>query len=132
SDAEGSSDPTRSIERCVTDPNGAAVKRATVTVTSPNLISPQSGTTKDDGRYQILNLPPGLYKVSIDAQGFAKYEQDNVAISLGKTSTSDAQLVLATATATVTVTGAAVLDTAQNTTGANVSTDQFSNFPTQR
>src|SRR5947209_8984228 len=123
---------TGSIEGFVTDPNGAAVKGATVTVTSPNLISPQTGTTKDDGRYQILNLPPGLYKVSVDAQGFAKYEQDNVAISLGKTSTSDAQLVLATATATVTVTGAAVLDTAQNTTGANVSTDQFSNFPTQR
>src|SRR5437588_2318556 len=123
---------TGSIEGFVTDPNGAAVKGATVTVTSPNLISPQTGTTKDDGRYQILNLPPGLYKVSIDAQGFAKYEQDNVAISLGKTSTSDAQLTLATATATVTVTGAAVLDTAQNTTGANVSTDQFSNFPTQR
>src|SRR5207237_6026624 len=42
------------------------------------------------------------------------------------------QPTLATATATVTVTGAAVLYTAQTTTGANVSTDQFSNFPTQR
>src|SRR3989440_731283 len=130
--AIGQTATTGSIEGVVTDQNGAAVRGATVAVTSPNLISPQTGTTKDDGRYQILSLPPGLYKITIEAQGFAKFEQDNVAISLGKTSTSDAQLTLATATATVTVTGAAVLDTAQNTTGANVSTDQFSNFPTQR
>jgi outer membrane receptor protein involved in Fe transport len=43
-----------------------------------------------------------------------------------------AKLSLATATASVTVTGAAVVDTAANTSGSNVSTEQFSNFPTQR
>src|SRR4029077_4604277 len=35
-------------------------------------------------------------------------------------------------TATVTVTGGAAVDVAANTTGNNVSTEQFSNFPTQR
>src|SRR5438874_10871136 len=48
---------TGSIEGMVTDPNGAAVKGATVTVTSPNLISPQTATTGDNGRFQILSLP---------------------------------------------------------------------------
>src|SRR5436190_23531431 len=64
---------TGSIEGMVTDPNGAAIKGATVTATSPNLISKQTATTGDDGRYQILQLPPGKYKVSVDAGGFAKY-----------------------------------------------------------
>ena len=32
----------------------------------------------------------------------------------------------------VTDTGGAAVDTTQNTTGSNVSSDQFSNFPTQR
>jgi outer membrane receptor protein involved in Fe transport len=123
---------TGSIEGTVLDPNGAAVKGATVTVTSPNLISPQSATSDDGGRYTILNLPPGQYKVSVDAQGFGKSEKENVAVNLGKTSTADVQLSLATATASVTVTGGAAVDTAQNTTGSNVSTEQFSNFPTQR
>src|SRR5262249_44979907 len=103
-----------------------------VTVTSPNLISPKTAITGDDGRYQILALPPGSYKIAIDASGFGKFEQSDVIVNLGRTSTADAQLVLATATATVTVTGGAAVDTAQNTTGSNVSTDQFSNFPTQR
>jgi outer membrane receptor protein involved in Fe transport len=123
---------TGAIEGLVTDPNGASVKGATVTATSPNLISPKTATTGDDGRFQISALPPGTYKVAIDAGGFAKFTSGDVAVNLGRTSTADAQLQLATATATVQVTGGAVVDTAQNTTGSNVSTEQFSNFPTQR
>jgi outer membrane receptor protein involved in Fe transport len=41
-------------------------------------------------------------------------------------------LQLATATASVTVTSGAAVDTASNTGGSNVSSEQFSNFPTQR
>src|SRR5436190_14453287 len=123
---------TGSIEGVVTDPNGAAVKGATVTATSPNLIKAQTATTGDDGRFQIGNLPPGQYKVSVEASGFAKYTSADFSVNLGRTSSADSQLSLATATATVNVTGGAVVDTAQNTTGSNVSTEQFSNFPTQR
>lgn len=132
SSAMAQSTTTGSIEGTVTDPNGAAVKGATVAVTSPNLISPQTATTNDNGRFQILNLPPGMYKVTVDASGFGKFEKGDVAVNLGRTSSADAQLALATATATVTVTGGAAVDAAQNTTGSNVSTEQFSNFPTQR
>jgi outer membrane receptor protein involved in Fe transport len=130
--AVAQSSTTGSIEGIVTDPNGAAVKGAAVTVTSPNLISAQTATSKDDGRFQILNLPPGTYKISVDASGFGKYEKDQVVVNLGKTSSVDAQLALATATATVTVTGGAAVDVTQTSTGSNVSTEQFSNFPTQR
>jgi len=126
------SSTTGSIEGMVTDPNGAAVKGATINVTSPNLITPQTATSGDDGRYLVSALPPGKYKVTVDASGFGKYEQDNVSVNLGKTSSVDAKLNLATATATVTVTGGAQVDLAANTTGSNVSTEQFSNFPTQR
>src|SRR5204863_1012924 len=78
------------------------------------------------------NLPPGQYKVSVEASGFAKYTSADFSVNLGRTSSADSQLSLATATATVNVTGGAVVDTAQNTTGSNVSSEQFSNFPTQR
>ena len=132
SGAMAQSSTTGSIEGMVTDQNGAAVRGATVTATSPNLISSQTATTNDSGRYTIPNLPPGPYKVSVEASGFAKYEQDNVAVNLGRTSSGDAQLKLASVGATVTVVGSAAVDTAQNTTGSNVSSDQFSNFPTQR
>ena len=123
---------TGSIEGTVTDPNGAAIKGATVTATSPNLISAKTATTGDDGRYQIPALPPGNYKVSINAGGFAKFESGDVGVNLGRTSTADATLQLASSTNVVNVTSGAAVDTAQNTSGSNISTDQFSNFPTQR
>ena len=108
---------TGSIDGVVTDPNGAAVKGATVTATSPNLISPQTATTGDDGRFHITNLPPGIYKVSVEASGFAKLDKENLQVNLGRTSTADAQLGLQTASATVTVTGGGAIDAAANTTG---------------
>ena len=130
--AMAQSSTTGSVEGTVTDPNGQVVKGATVTATSPNLISPQTATTNDEGRYLISALPPGKYKITIDSPGFSKYEQDEVSVNLSRTSSVDAKLALATTTATVTVTGGAAVDVAANTTGNNVSTEQFSNFPTQR
>ena len=65
---------TGSIEGQVVDINGAPVPNVTVSVTSPNLISPQTAQTDDQGRYRILNLPPGRYEVKVAATGgFAEF-----------------------------------------------------------
>ncbi len=124
---------TGSISGIVTDQSGAAVPDITVTATSPNLIQPQSATTGPDGRYSIFNLPPGKYTVTAEAQkGFAKIQQRNLDVNLGKTSTGDLQLQLSGVTAEVSVTVAPPVDVVETTIGSNVSTDQFSNFPTAR
>ncbi|MEO8433750.1 MAG: TonB-dependent receptor [Pyrinomonadaceae bacterium] len=127
---------TGSIAGTVLDTAGAAVPGATVRVTSPNLISPQTATTDDSGRYSILNLPPGRYNVTIEAgtKGFDKYEKANVDVNLSRTSSVDATLNPQSVGGVVNVTdtsGAAV-DVTANTSGSNISTEQFSNFPTQR
>ncbi|HEX3251128.1 MAG TPA: TonB-dependent receptor [Pyrinomonadaceae bacterium] len=126
---------TGSIEGTVTDTAGAAVPGVAVKVTSPNLISAQTATTDSSGRYKVSNLPPGRYAVTVEAdKGFAKFEKNEVEVNLSKTTSVEVQLQPAGAQATVTVTdtaGAAV-DVSGNTTGSNVSSDQFSNFPTQR
>src|SRR6201991_888592 len=126
---------TGSIEGNVTDTTGAAVPGVTDRVTSKNMISAQSATTDDSGHYRILALPPGRYEVKVEAaKGFAAFEKNDVEVNLSRTSGVEIQLQAAGATASVTVTdtaGAAV-DVNANTTGSNVSTEQFSNFPTQR
>src|SRR5947199_2780519 len=126
---------TGSVEGTVTDVNGAAVPGVTVTVSGPNLLHPQSGTTNSEGLYHIQNIPPGIYTVVVEAaKGFAKYEQGDVGVNLQKTSTVDVQLRPQGAAETVEVTASsgAAIDVNTNTTGTNVSTEQFSNFPTQR
>src|SRR5882672_2928930 len=126
---------TGSIEGSVSDPNGAAVPGVTVIATGPQTLVPKASTTDDSGHYRISALSPGIYTVTIEAsKGFAKYEKPNVGANLDKTSTVDIQLTLATTqvNVTVTATAGAALDVTNNTTGSNVSTEQFSNFPTQR
>ncbi len=125
---------TGTIEGTVSDVTGAVVPGATVKVTSPNLILAQSVTTDSQGRYRIANLPPGTYTVTVEpTSGFAKYEQSNVLVNLSTTTTIEIRLQPQGASAVVeVVAGSATLDLNNNTTGTNVTTDQFSNFPTQR
>jgi outer membrane receptor protein involved in Fe transport len=126
---------TGTIEGTVVDTNGNAVPGVTVRVTSPNLITPQTATTDNEGRYRLPNLPPGMYKVQIEAsQGFAAFEQSNVEVNLSRTSSVAITLQPqgTSAVVNVTDTAGANVDVTNNTSGTNVSTEQFSNFPTQR
>lgn len=132
--AMAQSSTTGSIEGTVTDSNGAVVPGATVEATSPNLIRPQTATTDSEGRYRINNLPPGKYKVSIAAtSGFAAWERDGIDVNLSRVSSVSAELAAGGGGVNVvTVDSATTIDTTGNTSGTNVSTEQFSNFPTQR
>jgi outer membrane receptor protein involved in Fe transport len=126
---------TGAIEGTVIDVNGAAVPGVTVAVVGPNLIRAQSATTNDEGTFMIPQIPPGRYTVTIEAaKGFAKFEQTEVEVNLTKRSNVSVTLRPQGATETVEVTASAgaAVDVTTNTTGTNVSTEQFSNFPTQR
>ncbi len=127
---------TGAIEGTVTDPQGKAVPNATVTVTGSNLISAQAATTDDQGRYRIANLPPGKYDVTVAATaGFAETKRsEQVEVNLDKVSTGNVQVAIAgqTASVTITSTAGAGIDVTSNTSGSNITTEQFSNFPTQR
>jgi outer membrane receptor protein involved in Fe transport len=126
---------TGSIEGTVVDATGAAVPGVTITVSGQNLIQAQSATTNDEGFYRLLNIPPGRYTVTIEsARGFARYEQSNVEVNLSRTSNVAVTLQPQGASEVVDVTASsgAAVDVTTTTAGTNVSTEQFSNFPTQR
>src|ERR1051326_4079148 len=94
---------TGSIEGSVTDTTGASVPGVAVRVTSPNLISAQTSTTDDSGRFKILNLPPGRYAVLVEAsKGFAKLEKGDVELNLPQTPAVEIQLHPGGAKASVT------------------------------
>ena len=127
---------TGAIEGTVLDPQGRAVPGATVTVTGSNLISAQTAVTDDQGRYRIANLPPGKYDVTVAATGgFAESKRESqVEVNISSTSSGDVRMSIAGQQATVTITGTAGagIDVTSNTSGSHVTTEQFSNFPTQR
>src|SRR5712664_1607329 len=56
----------------VTDPTGASIPKAKVTVTNTGTNTSNETQTADDGSYQVLLLPAGMYRVTAEAQGFRK------------------------------------------------------------
>jgi hypothetical protein len=71
--------PTATLRGQVTDPSGAAISGATVAIT------PASGTaittqTNGQGMYEFKSLPAGTYSMTVVAEGFTLYENENVAI----------------------------------------------------
>ncbi len=63
-------DTTGKITGTVSDPSGAAVAGAKVTVTQNATSTSHATTTDQSGTYQVLQLPIGLYSVTAEAPGF--------------------------------------------------------------
>ena len=109
---------TGSILVRVTDDQGAAVPGATVTIASSALVAGSMTGVTDSGAYRFPSLPPGIYTVKVDLQGFQTVSRENVNVLVGQTTPIDLTMKVATLAETVTVTGTSpVIDT----TSANVS-----------
>ncbi len=123
---------TGTIEGVVADQNGAVVPNATVSLSGPNLIRAQTTNTDSNGMYRFLQVPPGRYTVSVAAiSGFAAFTRENVEVNLSRSTTLNVTMTTGVA-GQVDVIATPDIDTVSNTTGSNVSTEQFSNFPTGR
>jgi hypothetical protein len=96
-----------SILGTVTDPQGAAVAGAKVTVTDKNKGTTQQTTTNDSGNYSVTHLIPDLYSVKVEAPGFKSTEQQNVTVQADAGSNVDLQLQLGATTEAVEVTAEA-------------------------
>ncbi len=67
----------------VTDPTGAFVSGATVTVVSKDTGLTRNMTSGGAGEFVVPNLPPGNYTITVTAQGFKKLEKAGVILSVG-------------------------------------------------
>jgi hypothetical protein len=97
-----------SLVGTVTDPSGAVVPSAGVTVTNVGTGQIREDRTDQSGRYNLVNLNPGTYSVAITAPGFRKEEQTNVVITPNTVSRIDVHLVVGQQSEQVTVSAEAV------------------------
>src|ERR1700752_4614101 len=56
----------------VSDPQGAAIVGAKISVTNVGTNVVWNTVTDDRGSYQVLDVPIGMYKVSVESRGFSK------------------------------------------------------------
>jgi Carboxypeptidase regulatory-like domain/TonB dependent receptor-like, beta-barrel/TonB-dependent Receptor Plug Domain len=87
----------------VTDPSGAAVVDASVTVINIATQLSQHATTDKDGFYQVLSLPIGAYRVIIEKEGFHQDVFDNQVLQINQSLRVDAKLTLGQKTEVVEV-----------------------------
>lgn len=89
----------------VTDPSGAVVPNATVTIT--NTATGASTVTKSSasGDYNAPYLAPGPYRLSVQATGFQKFQQIGLQLDTGAKVAVNVKLEVGSTQQTVTVTG---------------------------
>ena len=113
---------TSTITGRVTDPSGAIVPRASVTVVHTGTNFRFNAITNDEGLYRVLSLNPGPYHVSVEAAGFKKSVRDDVELRTGDTYAVDFVLQVGNVTEAVEVSGAATsLETETSATGTVMS-----------
>ncbi len=89
----------------VLDPSGAGVPHAKVTLINNQTKLSQTAATDTDGRYSLSSVPPGEYTLSVDASGFARYEQTSVSVQASQNLTLDVKLKVEGASQSVTIHG---------------------------
>jgi uncharacterized protein (DUF2141 family) len=75
---------TSELHVIVKDAKGAIVRGATVTAAEPDKGISRTMTSNAEGTAVLLSLPPGLYAVTVEAQGFAKLVQSSVRLTIGQ------------------------------------------------
>jgi outer membrane receptor protein involved in Fe transport len=127
------SSTTGSVEGVVTDSNGAVVPNASVVLSGPGLLRPQTAAADSNGNYRFLQVPPGKYSVKVDATGgFDVFEQTNVEVNLSKSPSEYCSGCKGVSGVVDVVAATPEIDQTTNTTGSNISTEFFSNIPTSR
>src|SRR5881394_3698809 len=79
---------------------GAVVPGATVVAKNVDTGISRTTRSTSEGLYRFDNLPPGVYDVSVEAQGFAKGEAKSVKLQVGEQRDLNFNLVVTGTTAT--------------------------------
>ncbi|HEY7306281.1 MAG TPA: carboxypeptidase regulatory-like domain-containing protein [Bryobacteraceae bacterium] len=98
---------TGTISGVVTDPSGAVIPNATVTVTQVQTGSARTTTTNANGLFVITNLPVGNYSLAAEGHGFKKFEMQNIRLDVNDRLNIPVHLEVGGTTETVTVNASA-------------------------
>ena len=94
---------TGTISGTVTDPSGAVLAGATVTITNTETGLVRTAVTNGSGAYNAPDLPPGIYSVVVREASFKESITKNVELHVSSEVTVNAQLEMGNTAETVTV-----------------------------
>lgn len=121
---------TATIQGTVSDPTGAVIPRAQVTVTNLGTGATLTQNTTGAGFYSISPLDTGTYSVTVTAQGFKKLVRSHVQVNGMQVLGLNLTMTLGETTQTVTVSSAPPpLETEDATVGATLGGQEYQSLP---
>ena len=118
------------IRGTVSDPSGASVTAATVTLLNEATHSAHEVQTSAGGEYIFIEVPVGSYEIDVTQAGFKKFVRKGIALDLNQVISIDITLQLGAATESVEVTGAPpIVDTSSTQLGAVVNERASTQLP---
>ena len=118
------------LQGTVTDPSGAVIPQAQVTITNMATKFARAVTTNGIGEFVAVGLNPGTYSVRVEHAGFKTAEVRSIVLSVGAREEIPIRLAVGTATETVTVNGSAIpLLTTSSAVSNVVNQQEVANMP---
>ncbi len=118
------------LQGVVSDPTGARVPGATVTVRNLATNLERSTTSDAAGVYRVLALPPGRYEVVVDAPGFTTVRNPGLELLIGSVANYDVHLDVRAGQETVVVTTeAALIETQRTAVAETITSRAIQNLP---
>jgi hypothetical protein len=120
-----------SLSGTVTDPTGAIVPGATVTLKDLGTQATRTAKSGAQGSYQFSELPPGTYSLTATASGFQASSIDSVTLVAETPRNIDVKLAIGQSNQTVTVSAndVPVLNTSDASVGTNISSADVTRLP---
>lgn len=117
----------------VTDSNGDPILGARVLVTLVSTGAQRNAVTKEDGRYRLFELSPGIYKLKISAAGFGEKQTDELTTISGQSVRLNFSLSPETVTAEQTINvsegDVPVIDTTRTVVGGTITQNEIEELP---
>lgn len=121
------------INGTVADPSGAAIPHVAITALEIDRGIRYTSASDDEGRYQLVGLPPATYDLTAQVSGFQTVVQKSVVVTVGDTAVVDFQLKVATAAQTVEVSAQPPVVETERGGQSNTLTDRLiTNLPIDR
>lgn len=118
------------ISGSVSDPTGAVLAGAQVTIRDVNTGALNQTKSDSSGQYVVPFLPPGTYEITVQMTGFKKVVRGGLTLQAAEHPIIDLVLPLGNAQDTIDVTSATPLvDTANSSVGQVITTRQVQDFP---
>jgi len=130
--ATGFAQSASQLHGIITDPQGAVIANARVTLTSTSTGFDRQAATTASGEYQFLQIPPGTYAIKVEMAGFAILSRSDVQLLVNTPTTLDLRMDVASATQTVNVAAeASAINTVDASVGNAFSELQVRELPLQ-